>query len=221
MATEIQNLPDRRPVGMRNAQWIIGLAKFLQARGLKPNTVSIASVVFSALAGFSFLATRWTPAPIQILLFIAVAILIAIRGLCNLADGLIAVEGGLKSPAGGVFNDLPDRISDLIVCVCAGYAISGNAWGPPLGWAAGSMAILTAYVRVLGSSSGASHFFIGPMAKTHRMSVLVVGALASAIEKPIYGTTWCLTLALVLIVIGCIVTSIRRTRRILQELGSR
>jgi len=36
------------------------------------------------------------------------------------------------------------------------------------------MAVLTAYVRFLGRSAGHTEYFIGPMAKQHRMATLTV-----------------------------------------------
>ena len=40
-----------------------------------------------------------------------------LRLLCNMMDGLVAVEGGLKSKAGDLFNEAPDRIEDVILLV--------------------------------------------------------------------------------------------------------
>ena len=48
----------------------------------------------------------------------------------------------------------------------------------PLGWAAAVLAVLTAYVRVLGGSLGLTQHFIGPMAKQHRMFTLTLGDAA-------------------------------------------
>ena len=49
---------------------------------------------------------------------------------------MVAVEGGRRTKSGEVFNDLPDRLSDPLILVGAGYALP-YAWGPQLGWAAG------------------------------------------------------------------------------------
>ena len=103
------------------------------------------------------------------------------RLLCNMLDGMLAVEGGLKTPSGELYNELPDRLADLLILVGAGYAIV-VPWGPELGWAAAADGALTAYVRTLGVAAGASQHFVGPMAKPRRMHVLIAACLLSAVE---------------------------------------
>jgi hypothetical protein len=67
--------------------------------------------------------------------------------------------------ARSIFNDIPDRISDALLLVSAGYAISIISWGAALGWCAALLAVMTAYVRTLAASLGAPVNFQGPMAK--------------------------------------------------------
>ena len=127
------------------------------------------------VAGAAFLALRFVPSPCaQAALFLIAIGGIQGRLLCNLLDGMVAIEGGRKTRAGDIFNDLPDRISDPLIIVPAGYAITSLPFGPDLGWLAAVVALLTAYVRVLGHSAGTPDFFVGPMAKQHRMAVLTV-----------------------------------------------
>jgi phosphatidylglycerophosphate synthase len=153
--------------------------------------------------------------------FLAAAALIQLRLLCNMLDGMVAVEGGRRTPHGEIFNDLPDRFADLAVFVGAGYSLAAFAWGPALGWLAGTLAILTAYVRVLGASMGASHVFIGPMAKPQRMAMMTAACVLS-VGEPLFG--WrgqIVALALGVIVLGSIVTLIRRTASIFAEVNGR
>ena len=56
------------------------------------------------------------------MLLVGAAVLIQFRLLCNLFDGMVAVEGGLGTPSGILFNDFPDRIADPLILICAGYA---------------------------------------------------------------------------------------------------
>ena len=96
---------------------------------------------------------------------------------------MLAVEEGLKTRNGEIFNDLPDRIEDILILVGAGYAAPGVSHAETLGWAAAVAAVLTAYVRVLGGSLGLTQHFAGPMAKQHRMFVLTLATLLAAIES--------------------------------------
>src|SRR5262249_50246605 len=128
---------------------------------------------------------------------------IQLRLLCNLLDGMLAVEEGLKTPTGEIYNDLPDRIADGGILSGAGYAAELAA----LGWTAAACAIFTAYVRVPAGSLRASQRFIGPMAKQHRMFTLTVGALAAAAEARFALPPRAIAVALVTIAAGSIVTT--------------
>ena len=124
--------------------------------------------------------------------------------MCNLLDGLVAVEGGLKGRGGDLFNEAPDRYEDAVLLAAAGCA----AGVPALGWMAATAAVLTAYVRAFGASLGHGQDFCGPLAKQQRMFWLTVGALAGAIYLPV------LQWALWLIALGAFVTAARRILRL-------
>lgn len=154
------------------------------------------------------------------LLFLAAAVFIQLRLLCNLFDGMVAIEGGLKTKSGELFNELPDRFSDAVILVGAGYAVPATEWLHGLGWLAAVLSIITAYVRTLGVSAGTSQHFIGPMAKPQRMALLT--AVCVAMSGLVFvGTPVDLVHpALGIMSAGCMVTIMRRVRRILRELES-
>src|SRR5260370_21876219 len=133
----------RRPLKSRQQAWATALSRWLTIRHVRPNSISVASVVFSAI-GAACLLTGST------LGFLTAALCIQLRLLCNLLDGMVAVEGGMRSASGEIYNDLPDRLSDGILLVAAGYAAPGPIFGPALGWSAALVAIMTAYVGLLG-----------------------------------------------------------------------
>jgi phosphatidylglycerophosphate synthase len=143
-----------------------------------------------------------------------------LRLLCNLLDGLVAVEGGLGSRSGEVWNDLPDRIADPLLLVSAGYA-TGVPFGPELGWSAGLLVVLTAYVRLLGAATGLPQRFTGPMAKPQRMAVLTVALLLGAVVVPWRLEGALLAAALALVVVGAALTVVRRTAALITELEER
>src|SRR5690625_6141373 len=45
------NIPNRRPIAARGTGWASGTASWLVRRGVTPNQISVASVVFAAVAG--------------------------------------------------------------------------------------------------------------------------------------------------------------------------
>ncbi len=88
-------------------------------------------------------------------------------------DGMVAIAAGKVSGRGEIVNDLPDRISDIVIFV--GVAHSG--WmNPILGYWATIFAVLTAYVGISGQAVGVQREFNGWMSKPWRMVALHVGA---------------------------------------------
>ena len=211
----------RRPLKTRDRRWARSLARRLASAGVRPNWISGASVLFAA-AGGAFLAfSPGRSGATRGLLLLAAAACVQLRLLCNMLDGLLAVEGGLGSPAGEVWNDLPDRIADPLILVGTGLATRVLPGGITLGWLAAVLALLTAYVRVLGGSIGLPESFAGPMAKPHRMFAATVGCVGGAVESAFGRPPRILYLALVAIVAGSAVTAVRRTARIIRELRTR
>jgi hypothetical protein len=94
-------------------------------------------------------------------------------------------------------------------------------FGVELGYIAATLAIFTAYVRMLGGASGLKQSFIGPMAKQHRMFALSLACVLSIFESMFVSAGTILWAALIVINIGCIATIWRRTARIAQELEAR
>ena len=192
---------------------------------MRPNQISLLGVVFAALAALCFvLAGRSDGTPRVVLLLLAAG-LIPLRLLCNLLDGMLAVEGGLQTASGELYNELPDRIADLLIVAGAGYAAPGIPWAVDLGWVAAASAVLTAYTRTLGVAAGAGQHFVGPMAKPRRMHVLIAAAVLAAIvtaldEGSAQAGDWALVVSLGIILVGNIVTIAQRLQRIVADLES-
>jgi phosphatidylglycerophosphate synthase len=216
--TRWPNPVDRRPIGLRDQIVVRAIAAWLVRVGVKPNQVSVLGVGFSALSATCLLIAPTAEPAWGGILLIGAATFIAFRGLCNLCDGLMAIEGGLRTRSGEIFNDLPDRVSDVLVLVAAGYAVPVVGWGRELGWLAGLLAALTAYVRVLGAAAGAAQQFGGPMAKPQRMIVLGAACLAGAVESAAGQPAYALAGGLVVVAVGSAITIVRRAARIVREL---
>jgi phosphatidylglycerophosphate synthase len=189
--------------------------------GVRPNAVSIAGVVFALGAGVAFYLVPERAGGGRAALLLVAAASIQLRLLCNMLDGMLAVEEGFKSKTGEIYNDLPDRIADVFILVGAGYSARYLAYGALLGWAAAVLAVFTAYVRLLGGSLGVTQHFIGPMAKQHRMFTLTLVTLLAAVEALLGMSPRAIRIGLGVIVVGSVVTAFRRTRRIAGEVKSR
>ena len=210
----------RRDVATRRTPWARQLAAMLHQAGIRPNAVSVAGLAFALLALAAFLSVHVTPS-LRAVLSIAAAAAIQLRLLCNMLDGMLAVEGGLKSKTGDLFNEVPDRLADVAILVGAGYSLIDVPGGPALGWAAAAAALLTAYVRVLGGSLGLTQDFGGPMAKPQRMFVLTVATLLNTVEIASGRSPMALPAGLVVITAGAIVTACRRVVRLAAQLEAR
>jgi phosphatidylglycerophosphate synthase len=212
---------NRRPLKVRDANAARRFAQWLSQKSVTPNQISITSVVFALLAAVCLILMRQLTGASSWYLPIAAAVMIQCRLLCNLFDGMVAVEGGKGTPAGELFNDIPDRIADPLILVAAGYASSVAPWVPAIGWAAGLGAVMTAYVRTLSTAIGAPVDFRGPMAKQHRMALMTGACVLTAIEPLFWEQGWVLAGSLVIIVLGCILTAYRRARAAYVWLESR
>ena len=137
---------------------------------------------------------------------------------------MVALASGRASKVGELYNEIPDRVSDAAVFIGAVFAWGGNI---ALGYIATILAVFTAYVRAAGKLAGAPNEFCGPMAQQHRMLVITVICLYSAVTprswQMITFNDWqigLVTLGLALIVIGCVITVIRRLGCIARALGA-
>jgi phosphatidylglycerophosphate synthase len=136
--------------------------------GVHPNTVSLASIAASAAAAGCFLYAANLP-----LLLIPAALFCYLRLWLNMLDGMVALASGKASKWGEILNDLPDRVSDVLIFV--GVAHSGLC-DPFLAYWVAIAAVLVAYVGTFGQALGVQREFSGVMAKPWRMVALHVGA---------------------------------------------
>jgi phosphatidylglycerophosphate synthase len=213
----------RRPLKTRSRAWAKALAHWLTMRAVTPNSISISSLVPAAGAGACFLLLPHATRPGQVLLLLLAAGLIQLRLLANMLDGLVAVEGGRKTATGDLFNEIPDRFADVLILAPAGYAIPWlGSVGISLGWAVALLAVLTAYIRLVGGSLGCQQSFMGPMAKQHRMATLTLTCLLSIVEVVMAGYQGrILALGLTVIGVGATITVARRVQLIAAELKRR
>lgn len=208
---------DRRPLKTRSWKVFQRLAAWLAESGVSPNAISVSSILFAAVGACGFVLTANLDSTWSVrLAWLLAAVGMQLRLIANLLDGMVAVEGGRASATGPLYNEVPDRISDPILLVAAGYAIASS---PTAGWAAAAAALLVAYVRAIAASVGVGQLFLGPMAKPQRMAVLTAVAIAGFIV-PQKWLVWNVfdrqiglpEVALWIIALGCIATVIRRLR---------
>ena len=206
---------DRRPLASRGWKPSERIARWLARRGISPNAISIAGMLCGIAAGIMFFETSRVSHPW--IFWLSGAVLVQVRLLANLYDGMVAVLRQIASPVGELFNEVPDRVSDAATLIGFGYAAGSD---PLPGFVATIFAIFLAYLRAQGKVAGAHQEFCGPMAKQQRMATVTLVAIACAIVPG--ATDWQVPMfALWLIIAGCIVTAIRRLQRISATLRHR
>ena len=211
---------DRRPIATRNRKWAQLATAWLAARNVSPNAISIAGMCACIAAGIALGLTSIT---YHRIFWLIAALGAQVRLTANMLDGMVALASGRASKVGELYNEIPDRVSDAAVFIGAGFAWSGNV---ALGYIATILAIFTAYIRAAGKIAGAPNEFCGPMAKQHRMLVLTIACLYSAVAPQSWQIfhfsdveIGVMALALGVIIAGCLITIVRRLKRIAQALG--
>src|SRR4051812_36469793 len=203
----------RRPIG----EGFRATARYATALCVRsdvhPDTISYASVVAAAIAALCFWKSGFHPW----LLFVA-PLFCHLRLWFNMLDGMVALASGKASWRGEILNDLPDRISDVLIF--AGVAHSG--WmNPFLGYWAAIFALLTAYVGMFGQAVGVQREFSGVMSKPWRMVALHLGAWLTFWWSPnvrLFADRTVLDWTCITIIAGCLQTIAVRLKRIMAAL---
>ncbi len=199
----------RRPLASRQTGLARGALGLLLKTSITPNQISLLSMVAAGMG-----AAALVLAPDRPWLYLLAAVGVQLRLLCNLLDGMVAVEGGRGSAVGGLYNEVPDRVADSLFFIAWGYA-TGFGWA---GWLLALAAMATAYIRLLGGAHGLKQSFRGPLAKQHRMASLTVICLAALIEAWWLGSRYALTAGLFMTMAGTWVTCWKRLAAIAAHL---
>lgn len=208
---------DRRPLASRETGWAKSVARYLAGTGITPNQISMGSMAAAALAGLAFLWAGHADGLARPVGFLLAAAFCQLRLLCNLFDGMVAIEGGKKAADGPFWNEFPDRVADILILAGAGIGMGE----PALGWAAAALAVFTAYVRELGRACGLPSDFSGPMAKQHRMAAVTAAAVVSVPEALWAGQGEVVVVALWVVAVGSALTVVRRSARLIAGLKAR
>src|SRR5438477_5955834 len=100
---------DRRPMANRNQKWAQSATTWLASRNVSPNAISIAGMCACIAAG---LALGLTSVEYNRVFWLVAALGAQLRLTANMLDGMVAVVSGRASKVGELYNEVPDRVSD-------------------------------------------------------------------------------------------------------------
>src|SRR5438105_6877201 len=136
----------RRPIANIFRRTAEAATQFCVRDGIHPDAFSYLSILAAIIAAVCF----WKSGESRWLLVVA-PLFCYLRLWFNMLDGMVAVAAGKASRRGEILNDLPDRISDVIIFV--GVAHSG-LMNPIFGYWAAILAVVTAYGCLVGPGLG-------------------------------------------------------------------
>ena len=201
----------RRPIAAVFRKTANAAVRFCVHHGIHPDAISYLSIVAALIAAICFWksgARRW--------LLIIAPLFCYLRLWFNMLDGLVALAAGKASRRGEILNDLPDRVSDIVIFV--GVAHSG-LMNPLIGYWAAIFAVLTSYVGLFGQALGVQRQFGGIMSKPWRMVALQAGAWLTFLLPPQSSAIFTvLDWTCLVVIAGCVETIVVRLKRITAEL---
>lgn len=177
------------------AERLAGVRALLVRHRVSPNVLSVAGIVFGALAGLCLwlVPVGWAG--------LMVAPLLAARLAAANLDGAVAREAGRQTRAGSVLNEVGDRVAEL--AVLAGCLALAPSWLVLLTMLAASA---PSWIALAGSADGVKRPNGGPVGKTERCLLLSVVAAVP-------GSA---TVLLVVIAVGSALTAVLRAVRMLR-----
>jgi phosphatidylglycerophosphate synthase len=195
-----------------------GAANLCVRLGIPPDAISYLSILAALAAALCF----WRSGRNMWLLIIA-PLFCYLRLWFNMLDGMVAVAAGKASARGEIVNDLPDRISDVIIFVGVAHS---DLMNPFIGYWTAIFSLFTAYVGLFGQAIGRRREFSGMMSKPWRMVALSLGAWATFVCRSQaglhdFGRLTILDWTCVVIIAGCLETIIVRLKRIVTALQDR
>ena len=201
----------RRPIADIFRRTADRATRFCLRAEIHPDVISYLSIVAALIAALCF----WKSGEARWLLVVA-PLFCYLRLWLNMLDGMVAVAANKASRRGEILNDLPDRVSDIVIFVSVAHS---GLMNPLTGYWAAILAVLTAYVGLFGQALGGQREFGGIMSKPWRMVALSIGAWATFAVGPIPIRRFSiLDLTCLVIIAGCIQTIAVRLKRITSAL---
>jgi phosphatidylglycerophosphate synthase len=168
------NLYRLKPASLRAVEPLVELCI---RRRIRPDTLTLLAVPVAFLGAAATVASPLVPG-----LLLLVPVAAAVRLVLNLLDGAVARRTAASHPRGEVYNEVGDRIGDVLLLGAPALLPGVEGRAVLLGVL---LAVLASYVGITVRAAGGSRLYHGVLAKPGRMVLLAVAAPLSLAAGPI------------------------------------
>lgn len=168
---------------------------WLSGRGISPDAVTLAAIPVGAVAGLCLLVSPAAP-----LALVAVPFLAALRLVLNLLDGALARETGRIHPRGEFYNEVGDRLADVLFLAPVAFLPGVNAAVVLLGVC---LSLVASHAGLASRAAGGERIYRGILSKPGRMVLLSLAAVAAlAVGREAWDVFAALLLAGAILTLG-------------------
>lgn len=158
----------------RTKPWILarlaGVVGGLERAGVSPDALTLATVPLSLAGGVLLLLSPTVPA-----VLLAIPVVVVLRLVLNLLDGSLARSTGQIHPRGELYNELADRLADILLLAPVAFLPGAHRDIVLLGVIG---AVFASYAGLAPKAAGAERLYRGILSKPGRMALLAVSAPA-------------------------------------------
>ena len=164
------NLYRTKPAFVRALEPAVG---FCVRHDIRADTLTLLAVPVALAGGAAIVASPVVPA-----LLLLVPVAAAARLVLNLLDGAVARRTGATHPRGELYNELGDRVADVLLLGAPALLPGVEGRAVLLGVL---LAVLASYTGVVTRAAGSERLYHGILAKPGRMVLLAVAAPGSLV----------------------------------------
>jgi CDP-diacylglycerol---glycerol-3-phosphate 3-phosphatidyltransferase len=191
------------------ARGSVPLARGLGRLSVTPNEITILTIVLMLLTGV--ILVMWAPATPGVWLLLPVMLLI--RVLLNLIDGVLARECQLITPLGGLLSVMGDVIADVALYLPLVIVPKVSV---TLVVVMICLVLMTEVAGLAALTIGAERNHSGPLGKVDRCLVFGIMGILLGISR--LSSYW-LNVSLALVILFLLMTIIRRLQTAMAEVG--
>ena len=148
----------------------------LERSGVRPDVLTLGAVPVGAVAGLAILVSPSAP-----WVLIVVPLAAAARLVLNLLDGALARRTGRIHARGELFNEVGDRLADVLMLAPVAFVPGAQAATVLLGV---TVAVLASFTSVAIKAAGGTRSYRGILSKPGRMVLLSVTSIAVIVVGP-------------------------------------